>query len=123
MFIISKYTSPYFFRYFSKSTKLSGILPNSTLSVYLLPPKEQLSTGRRRPIIIAPQTLQSKQNSNYEFLAVTEEVNIIKALELLWPLLRTKTVIRMLAKLLVTSNTINTNFPQGFFLTPIPRMY
>ena len=38
------------------------------------------------------------QNSNHEFFGTSEELNIIRALELLWPLLRTKKVIRMLAK-------------------------
>ena len=58
------------------------------------------------------------QNTNYEFSATTEEIIIIRGLELLWPLLRTKIVLRMLAKLLVTSATIKTNFPNGLFPEP-----
>ena len=55
------------------------------------------------------------QNTNHEFSTLTEEVNIIRPLEILWALLRTKNVICMLAKLLITSDTIKTNFPHGFF--------
>ena len=48
------------------------------------------------------------QNTNHEFLTLTDEVEIIRALELLWPLLRTK-------NFFITSDTIKTNFLRGFF--------
>ena len=57
------------------------------------------------------------ENTNHEFPATTEEVKI-RALEFLWPLLRTKIIIRMLDKLfklLVTSETIEATFTHGFF--------
>ena len=55
------------------------------------------------------------QNTPHEFAVGTEELNTIKALDLLWPLLQTKNVIRILAKLLTTSNLIQEIFPHGFF--------
>ena len=39
------------------------------------------------------------QNTPHEFAVGTEELNTIKALQLLWPLLQTKNIIRILAKL------------------------
>ena len=55
------------------------------------------------------------QNTSHEYSDNNEELNIIRALELLWSLLQTKNVIRMLVKLLASSDTIRTNFPNGFF--------
>ena len=55
------------------------------------------------------------QNTHHEFAVGTEELNTIKALQLLWPLLQTKNVIRILAKLLTTSDWIHEIFPHGFF--------
>ena len=55
------------------------------------------------------------QQTNHKFSIGTEEQNTIKALELLWPLFETKNIIRILAKLLTTSNSIHNIFPQGFF--------
>ena len=55
------------------------------------------------------------QNTPYEFAVGTEELNTIKALQLLWPLLQTKNIIRILAKLLTTSDMIHDIFPHGFF--------
>ena len=55
------------------------------------------------------------QNTLHEFSLNNKEHNIIRAHELLWPLLQTKNVIRMLAKLLTSSDTIRTNFPYGCF--------
>ena len=54
------------------------------------------------------------QHTNCEFSIGTEEFNTIKALELLWPLLETKNIIRILAKLLTTSDSIHDIFPHGF---------
>ena len=55
------------------------------------------------------------QNTPYEQSPNTEERNIIKALELLWPLLQTKHIIRLIAKLLTSSDIIHDMFPHGFF--------
>ena len=55
------------------------------------------------------------QNTPYEFAVGTEELTTIKALQLLWPLQKTKNIIRILAKLLTTSDLIHDIFPHGFF--------
>ena len=57
------------------------------------------------------------QNTPHEFAVGTEELNTIKALQLLWPLLQTKnkSIIRILAKLLTTSDLVHELFPHGFF--------
>ena len=55
------------------------------------------------------------QNTPHEFAVGTEELKTIKALQLLWPLLQTKNIIRILAKLLITSDAIHNVFPHGFF--------
>ena len=55
------------------------------------------------------------QNTPHEFAVGTEELKTIKALQLLWPLLQTKNIIRILAKLLTTSDAIHDVFPHGFF--------
>ena len=54
-------------------------------------------------------------NTPHEFVVGTEELNIIKALQLLWPLLQTKNIFRVLAKLLTSSELIQDLFPHGFF--------
>ena len=55
------------------------------------------------------------QNTPYEFAVGTEELKDIKALQLLWPLLQTKSIIRILVKLLTNSDIIHDIFPHGFF--------
>ena len=55
------------------------------------------------------------QNAPYEFFVGTEQLKTLKALQLLWPLLQTKNIIRILAKLLTTSDVIHDVFPHGFF--------
>ena len=55
------------------------------------------------------------QNTPHEFAVGTEELKTIKALQLLWPLLQTKNIIRILAKILTTSDAIHDIFPDGFF--------
>ena len=55
------------------------------------------------------------QNTPHEFAVGTEEPKTIRALQLLWPLLQTKNIIRILAKLLTTSEVIHDLFPHGFF--------
>ena len=44
------------------------------------------------------------QHTNHEFSIGTEELKTIEALQLLWPLLETKNIIRIIAKLLTTGN-------------------
>ena len=56
------------------------------------------------------------QNIRHEFSLQTEELKIIRALELLWPLLQTKNIIIMPAKLIVSSDTIRSRVPHGFSL-------
>ena len=55
------------------------------------------------------------QNTPYEFSVGSEELKTIKALQLLWPLLQTKNIIRILANLLTTSDVMHDVFPHGFF--------
>ena len=47
------------------------------------------------------------QHTNHEFSIGTEELKTIKAIQLLWPLLQTKNIIRILAKLLSTLDAIS----------------
>ena len=55
------------------------------------------------------------QNTPHEFAVSTEELKTIKALQFLWPLLQTKNILRILAKLLTTSDAIHDVFPRGYF--------
>ena len=55
------------------------------------------------------------QSTPHEFAVGTEELKTIKALQLLWPLLQTKNIIHILAKLQTTSDAIHVVFPHGFF--------
>ena len=55
------------------------------------------------------------QHTNHEFFVGTEELNTIKALQLLWPLLETKKIIRILVELLTTSDSVHDIFPHSFF--------
>ena len=55
------------------------------------------------------------QNTPLGFSASSEEQKIIKALDFLWPLLQTKYITRLLAKLLTLSETIHKIFPNIFF--------
>ena len=58
----------------------------------------------------SPYQKQLKPN-----LLFKKPINIPTTLELLWPLLQTKNIIRILAKLLTTSDAIHDIFPHGFF--------
>ena len=60
------------------------------------------------------------ENTPHEFSLSSEEHKIIRALELLRPLLQTKYVIRLLAKLLTSSDTNHTVFPNWFFADDDP---
>ena len=55
------------------------------------------------------------ESTPHEFAVEIEELNTINALQLLWPLLQTKNVIHILAKILTTSELIHDIFPHGFF--------
>ena len=55
------------------------------------------------------------QLTNHKFSVGTEELITIKTLQLLWPLLETKNIISLLAKLLTTSDLLHDIFPHGFF--------
>ena len=140
-FINSKYTSPYFlnFTYCIKDTNLHGILRNYdpiTQMYIFCPITKTFNAEESRPFLIPHEFVQPIeipilefihntkfnhklynliQNTPYEFAVGTEELTTIKALQLLWPLLQTKNIIRILAKLLTTSELIHDIFPHGFF--------
>ena len=140
-FINSKYTSPYFlnFTYCIKDTNLHGILRNYdpiTQMYIFCPITKTFNAEESRHFLIPHEFLQPIeipilefihntkfnhelynliQNTPYEFAVGTEELTTIKALQLLWPLLQTKNIIRILAKLLTTSELIHDIFPHGFF--------
>ena len=139
-FINSKYTSPFFlnFTYCIKDTNLHGILRNYdpiTQMYIFCPITKTFNAEESRPFLIPHEFLQPIeipilefihntkfnhklynliQNTPYEFAVGTEELTTIKALQLLWPLLQTKNIIRILAKLLTTSELIHDIFPTVF---------
>ena len=140
-FINSKYTSPFFlnFTYCIKDTNLHGILRNYdpiTQMYIFCPITKTLNAEESRPFLIPHEFFQPIeipilefihntkynhklynliQNTPYEFAVGTEELKTIKSLQLLWPLLQTKNIIRILAKLLTNSDIIHDIFPHGFF--------
>ena len=140
-FINSKYTSPFFlnFTYCIKDTNLHGILRNYdpiTQMYIFCPITKTFNAEESRPFLIPHEFIQPIeipilefihntkynhklynliQNSPYDFAVGTEELKTIKALQLLWPLLQTKNIIRILAKLLTNSDIIHDIFPHGFF--------
>ena len=139
-FINSKYTSPFFlnFTYCIKDTNLHGILRNYdpiTQMYIFCPITKTFNAEESRPFLIPHEFVQPIeipilefihntkfnhklynliQNTPYEFAVGTEELTTIKALQLLWPLLQTKNIIRILAKLLTTSELIHDIFPTVF---------
>ena len=140
-FLNSKYTSPFFlnFTYCIKDTNLHGILRNydPVTQMYIFCPiTKTFNAEESRPFLIPHEFIQPIeipilefihntkynhkiynliQNTPYEFAAGTEELKTIKALQLLWPLLQTKNIIRILAKLLTTSDIIHDIVSHGFF--------
>ena len=140
-FINSKFTSPFFlnFTYCIKDTNLHGILRNYdpiTQMYIFCPITKTFNAEESRPFLLPHEFVQPIeipilefihntkfnhklynliQNTPYEFAVGTEELTTIKALQLLWPLLQTKNIIRILAKLLTTSDLIHDIFPHGFF--------
>ena len=140
-FINSKYTSPFFlnFTYCIKNTNLQGILrsydPLTQMYIFC-PLTKTFNEEKARPLIVPHEYIQpikipilefihnSKynhkdfnliQNTPHKIAVGTEELKTIKALQMLWPLLQTKNIIRILAKLLTTSDDIHDVFPHGFF--------
>ena len=140
-FINSKYTSPYFlnFTFCIKITNLHVILrsydPIRQMYKFCQLTKS-FDVDKSRPLIIPHEykqpieipILEYKHNNKYnhelnslmqnisqEFSPNNEELKTIRALELIWPLLQTKNVMRTLAKLLTSSDTICTNFSNRFF--------
>ena len=140
-FLNSRYTSPFFlnFTYCIRDTNLHGILRNydPVTQMYIFCPiTKTFNAEESRPFLIPHEFIQPIeipilefihntkynhkiynliQNTPYEFAVGTEELNTIKALQLLWPLLQTKNIIRILAKLLTISDMIHDIFPHGFF--------
>ena len=138
-FINLKYTSPFFlnFTYCIKNTNLHGILCNydPVTQMYIFCPiTKTFNDEESRPFIIPHEFIQPIEIPILEFIhnikynhkiynlihrrqkaVSTEELNTINALQLLWPLLQTKNVKRILAMLLTTSDLIHDIFPHGFF--------
>ena len=140
-FINSRYISPFFlnFVYCIKNTNLHGILRNydPVHQIYIFCPiTKTFQDEESRPFLIPHEFLQPIeipilefihntkynhkiynliQHTPHEFAVGTEELNIIEALDLLWPMLQTKNIIRILAKLLTSSELIQELFPHGFF--------
>ena len=126
------------FTYCIKDTNLHGILRNYdpiTQMYIFCPITKTLNAEESRPFLIPHEFIQPIeililefihntkynhklynliQNTPYEFAVGTEELKTIKALQLLWPLLQTKNIIRILAKLLTNSDIIHDIFPHGF---------
>ena len=124
-YINSKYTSPLFlkFTYCIKNTNLHGILRNydPITQMYIICPLTKIFNDEESRHFIIPhefiqpieipilefihntkynhKTYNLIQNTSHEFAVGTEELNTIKALQLLWPLLQTKNVSRILAKI------------------------
>ena len=133
--------SPFFlnFTYCIKDTNLHGILRNYdpiTQMYIFCPITKTFNAEESRPFLIPHEFVQPIeipilefihntkynhklynliQNTLYDFAVGTEELKTIKALQLLWPLLQTKNIIRILAKLLTNSDIIQYIFPHGFF--------
>ena len=142
-YIKPKYTSPFFlkFTYCIKDTNLQGILQiyDPITQIYIVCRLNKLiNVDESRPLIVPHAFLQPVevpvlefiyntrynhklynliQNTPYEQSPHTEERNIIEALELLWPLLETKHIIRLLAKPLTSSDIIHDVFPMASSLT------
>ena len=140
-FINFKYSSPFFlnFTYCIKNTNFQAIFRNydPVTQMYIFCPlTKTFNDEESRPLIIPDEYIQPIevtilefihntkynhkiynliQNTPHEFSVGTEELKAIKTLQLLWPLLHTKNIIRILAKLLTSSDAIHDIFPHGFF--------
>ena len=139
-FINSKYSSPFFlnFTFCIKNTNFQGILRNydPVTQMYIFCPlTKTFNDEESRPLIIPHEYIQPIEvpilefihntksnhktynlikNTPHEFAVGTEELKTIKTLQLLWPLLQTKNIIHILAKLITTSDAIHDIFPHGF---------
>ena len=140
-FINSKYTSPFFlnFIYCIKNSNLQGNLynydPITQMYIFCLLAKT-FNVEESRTLVVPHEYIQTIeipifefihntkynhklynliQNTPYDFFGGNEELKTIKALQLLRPLLQTKNIFRILAKLLTTSDVIHDVFPHGFF--------
>ena len=117
-------------------TASSATMTQLPKCIYSVPSQGRINAEESRPFLIPHEFIQPietailefihntkynhkiynlVQNTPYEFAVGTEELNTIKVLQLLWPLLQTKNIIRILAKLLTTSDMIHDIFPYGFF--------
>ena len=140
-FINSKHSLPFFlnFTYCIKNTNFQDILQNYdpiTQMYIFCPLTKTFKDEESRPLIIPHEYIQPIevpilefihntkynhkiynliQNTPHEFAVGTKELKTIKTLQLLWPLLQTKNIIRILAKLLTTSDAIHDIFPHEFF--------
>ena len=118
---------------------MQGIIRNydPIRQMYLFCPLTRtFNLNESRPLIVPHEYIQPTEvpileninNTNYnqklyslikknpqECSPSSEEQNIIKALELLWSLLQTKYIARLLAKLITSSDTNHNIFPNGFF--------
>ena len=115
-FVNSNYTSPFFlnFTYCNKKTNFQGILRNYDPQ-WFCPQTKTFNKEESRPLIVPHEYIQPVeisileiihstkynhkllnliQNTPYEFCIGTEELKTINALQLLWPLLQTKNIIR-----------------------------
>ena len=139
--INSKYSLTFFlnFTYCIKNTNFQGILRiyDPVTQMYIFCPlTKTFNDEESRPLIIPREYIQPIevpilefihntkynhkiynliQNTPHELEVGAEELKTIKARQLLWPLLQTKNRIRILAKLLTTSDAIFDIFPHGFF--------
>ena len=141
-YINCKYTSSFFlnFTYCIKDTNLEGILriydPITQMYIFCSLTKTFNVDESPPPLIVPHEFLQPVeipiqefihntrynhklhnlvQKTPYELSPSTEEHKIFKALELLRPLLQTEYIIRLIAKLLTSSEIIHDFFPHGFF--------
>ena len=129
------------FTYCIKNTNLQGILRiyDPITQMYIICPlTKTFNEEESRPLIVPHEYIQPIeipilefihntkhnhkiynliQNTPHEFSVGDEELNTIKALQLLWPLLQTKNIIRILAKLLTTSDSIHDIFLMTSFQT------
>ena len=61
------------------------------------------------------------QNTHLEISVPTEEIKIVEAFEIFWPILRTRKSMSMSAKLIMHQPNIEANFPNDFFADPNTR--